>query len=178
MAFESSHAWSCQLCPYKKPPKSLCSWNQRNLPTIPKTMEFLWFPVSMAMQQEPIEDGGTDSIYFWPIFQASISGKFPQTMALKNGTFTYIPCIGSWRSLIEITMVFVGDISIVFMGLPQLYSYKIPQVGIAIITYSPYKFPLIVEKSHHENGTEIATGWSPTLHPSPKAPRCRVTRRV
>jgi hypothetical protein len=44
------------------------------------------------------------------------------------------------------------------MGLPQLYSYKIPQVGIAIITYSPYKFPLIVEKSHHENGTEIATG--------------------
>ena len=25
---------------------------------------------SMAMQQEPIEDGGTDSIYFWPIFQA------------------------------------------------------------------------------------------------------------
>jgi hypothetical protein len=37
---------------------------------------------------------------------------------------------------------------------------------------------LIVEKSHHENGTEIATGWSPTLHPSPKAPRCRVTRRV
>ena len=25
---------------------------------------------SMAMQQEPIEDGGTDSIYFWPIFEA------------------------------------------------------------------------------------------------------------
>ena len=23
---------------------------------------------SMAMQQEPIEDGGTDSIYFWPMF--------------------------------------------------------------------------------------------------------------
>ena len=30
---------------------------------------FLW---SMAMQQEPIEDGGTDSIYVWPIFQAYV----------------------------------------------------------------------------------------------------------
>jgi hypothetical protein len=26
--------------------------------------------LSMAMQQDPIEDGGTDSIYFWPILGA------------------------------------------------------------------------------------------------------------
>ena len=33
----------------------------------------------MAMQQEPIEDGGTDSIYFRPIFQAYvIKGIYPQ----------------------------------------------------------------------------------------------------
>ena len=28
--------------------------------------------MSMAMTQEPIEDGGTDSTYFWPIFQAYV----------------------------------------------------------------------------------------------------------
>ena len=28
----------------------------------------------MAMQQEPRKIGGTDSIYFWPIFQAYVRG--------------------------------------------------------------------------------------------------------
>ena len=44
----------------------------------------------MAMQQEPIDDGGTDSIYFWPIVQAYFSGNIPTKYGQTYGTFTYL----------------------------------------------------------------------------------------
>ena len=40
----------------------------------------------MAMQQEPIEDGGTDSIYVWPMFQALVSGNIPTKYGQTYGT--------------------------------------------------------------------------------------------
>ena len=41
---------------------------------------------SMGDLQEPRTIGGTDSIYFWPMLQALVSGNIPRKYGQKYGT--------------------------------------------------------------------------------------------
>ena len=58
----------------------------------------------MAMQQDPIEDGGTDSIEKRPISISGLIflGDIPRIHMAKQFWYVYVPpSIGSWRSPIE-----------------------------------------------------------------------------
>ena len=60
----------------------------------------------MGDLQDPIEDGGTDSVYVWPIFQAYFSVNITTIHMAKNMLLTYLhqldpgdlPLISSWEN--------------------------------------------------------------------------------